>query len=117
MGQAQDTDRQRAARWPCNHLPREVLIDLPAPAPGRAPLPQRIADVLADAIVSRVFRQGHRMPSGAQIAWRFGVSIDTARAAVNLLADRGLVRKLPDRGGAYVRGVEGLGATDQAAHL
>jgi GntR family transcriptional regulator len=57
-----------------------------------------IARNLAERIESGVLPSGSRVPSERELASEYGVSLMTARAAVNLLGQRGLVERRARRG-------------------
>jgi len=58
---------------------------------GKSPLYARIHDVIARHIREKSPPQGSRLPSEAQLAEHFGVSIVTMRTALQLLEEDGLV--------------------------
>jgi DNA-binding GntR family transcriptional regulator len=61
------------------------------------PLPEQIAEVLADEIIERRFSPGSRLPEPA-LAERFGTSRAPIREALYLLDQAGLVERTPRRG-------------------
>lgn len=75
-----------------------MTIDLDGPEP----LYEQIASVLAARIADGTYPPRRRIPSEAQIVDEFGVSRPTARAAVRLLVERGLVRTVRGRGSFVV---------------
>lgn len=60
---------------------------------------EQVHDQLQDLILSGALPQGHRLPTEAQLATRFGVSRATVREALRLLAAGGLVRTAKGTGG------------------
>ncbi|KUN34846.1 GntR family transcriptional regulator [Streptomyces longwoodensis] len=68
---------------------------------GPDPLYQQIADVIAARITDGTYPPRRRIPSESQIVEEFGVSRPTARAAVQLLVERGLVHTVRGKG-SYV---------------
>ncbi|MEU2598441.1 GntR family transcriptional regulator [Streptomyces hirsutus] len=68
---------------------------------GPEPLYEQIAVILAARIADGTYPPRRRIPSEAQIVDEFGVSRPTARAAVQLLVERGLVRTVRGKG-SYV---------------
>lgn len=89
--------------WKTFREPRERLVDLPDLPDAGGSMAQRIAAVLAGGIAGGTFRQGEALPPAASIAHRYGVSVDTARAAVRALISHSLAYRQPG-GHAYVRG-------------
>ncbi|MBX6342257.1 MAG: GntR family transcriptional regulator [Thermomicrobiaceae bacterium] len=67
-------------------------------AAGEAPLYQQIAATLRREIAGGVFRHGQRLPSEDALCARFGVSRITVRAALDQLADEGLVWRQRGKG-------------------
>jgi DNA-binding GntR family transcriptional regulator len=65
---------------------------------GPEPLYEQIAQILAARIADGTYPPRRRIPSEAQIVEEFGVSRPTARAAVQLLVDRGLVVTVRGKG-------------------
>ncbi|GAA2441448.1 GntR family transcriptional regulator [Streptomyces glaucus] len=68
---------------------------------GPDPLYEQIAQILAARIAAGDYPPRRRIPSEAGIVEEFGVSRPTARAAVQLLVERGLVRTVRGKG-SYV---------------
>jgi DNA-binding GntR family transcriptional regulator len=69
---------------------------------GKTPLYLQIAAILRERINSGQIRPGRPLPSEPQLVGEFGVSRLTARKAVRVLADEGLVEVVQGRG-AFVR--------------
>lgn len=65
---------------------------------GPDPLYEQIAEVLAARIADGTYPPRRRIPSEAGLVDEFGVSRPTARAAVQLLVERGLVRTVRGKG-------------------
>ncbi|MFG3048156.1 GntR family transcriptional regulator [Streptomyces sp. NPDC048241] len=65
---------------------------------GPEPLYEQIAGVLAGRIVDGTYPPRRRIPSEMDIVTEFGVSRPTARAAIQLLIDRGLVVTVRGKG-------------------
>ncbi|MFA1552016.1 GntR family transcriptional regulator [Actinomadura chokoriensis] len=84
-----------------------MTVDLDGPEP----LYEQIAEVLAGRIADGTYPPRRRIPSEAAICEEFGVARPTARSAVRLLVERGLVQVVRGKG-AYV--VETAGEVDQA---
>jgi DNA-binding transcriptional regulator YhcF (GntR family) len=61
------------------------------------PLPEQIAEVLADEIIERKVASGSKLPESA-LAERFGTSRAPIREALYLLDQAGLVERTPRRG-------------------
>lgn len=74
-----------------------MTVDLDGPEP----LYEQIADVLAARIADGTYPPRRRIPSEAAICEEFGVARPTARSAIRLLVDRGLVRTMRGKG-SYV---------------
>ncbi|MFJ3811577.1 GntR family transcriptional regulator [Streptomyces sp. NPDC090073] len=68
---------------------------------GPDPLYEQIAAILASRIADGTYPPRRRVPSEAAIVEEFGVSRPTARAAVQLLVERGLVVTVRGKG-SYV---------------
>src|SRR5690606_32483521 len=71
-----------------------MTVDLDGPDP----LYEQIARILEERITAGTYQPRRRIPSEAQLVDEFGVSRPTARAAVQLLVDRGLVHSVPGKG-------------------
>ncbi|MEV8046367.1 GntR family transcriptional regulator [Streptomyces griseoluteus] len=65
---------------------------------GPEPLYEQIATVLAGRIADGTYPPRRRIPSEADVVAEFGVSRPTARAAIQLLIDRGLVVTVRGKG-------------------
>ncbi len=74
-----------------------MTVDLDGPEP----LYQQIADVLAARIADGTYPPRRRVPSEADIVDEFDVSRPTARAAKQLLVERGLITTVRGKG-SYV---------------
>lgn len=74
-----------------------MTVDLDGPEP----LYEQIASVLSARIADGTYPPRRRIPSEADIVAEFGVSRPTARAAVRLLVERGLVVTVRGKG-SYV---------------
>ncbi|MFF9205157.1 GntR family transcriptional regulator [Streptomyces sp. NPDC014986] len=75
-----------------------MTVDLDGPEP----LYEQIAAVLAARIADGTYPPRRRIPSEAGIVDEFSVSRPTARAAVQLLVERGLVRTVRGKGSFVV---------------
>ena len=75
-----------------------MTVDLDGPEP----LYEQIATVLAARIADGTYPPRRRIPSEAAIVDEFGVSRPTARAAVQLLVERGLVHTVRGKGSFVV---------------
>jgi GntR family transcriptional repressor for pyruvate dehydrogenase complex len=58
---------------------------------SRVPLGQRVADALARDIVERGLRDGDPLPSEAELATRFQVSVRVVRDALRALSNQGII--------------------------
>jgi DNA-binding GntR family transcriptional regulator len=65
---------------------------------GKTPVYQQIAAILRDEIGRGVYPPGRPVPSETQLMQRYEVARLTARKAVRVLADEGLVEVVPGRG-------------------
>lgn len=65
---------------------------------GRLPLYTQLANVLAARIASGELPVGRTIPSESRLQQEFGVSRGTARMAVQVLRERGLVDTVHNRG-------------------
>lgn len=72
---------------------------------GGDPAYVRIAKSLGDRIASGVYPEGSRLPSGPQLCADFGVSPMTARRALALLENQGMVSAIQGRG-TFVRSMD-----------
>lgn len=68
---------------------------------GKTPLYLQIAAILRDEIARGVYAPGRPVPSETQLMGRYEVARLTARKAVRVLADEGLVEIVQGRG-SYV---------------
>jgi GntR family transcriptional regulator len=80
-----------------------MAIDLDGPEP----LYEQIATVLAARIADRTYAPRRRIPSEAAICEEFEVARPTARAAIALLVERGLVITVRGKGSYVVEQDEG----------
>jgi len=62
------------------------------------PLPQQLAGIIRAQILSGELEPGQALPSETTLTQTYGVSRNTARAAVALLRDEGLVQTRPQFG-------------------
>ena len=62
------------------------------------PIYVQLADLLAAKIESGELPANHPLPSEKQLQQEYGIARGTARAAVNLLRERGLAFTVPQRG-------------------
>ena len=76
-------------------------VKLPSIDLDHQTFPRRIADRLEQMIIEQDLQPGSRLPSERDLAQRFEVNRATVSDAINLLAQRGLVRKKLGSG-AYV---------------
>ena len=65
---------------------------------GKTPVYQQIAAILRGEIERGTYAPGRPIPSETQLVQRFEVARLTARKAVRVLADEGLVEVVPGRG-------------------
>jgi GntR family transcriptional regulator len=68
----------------------------------RPALPDQLAAILRRDIAAGKYRPGYAIPSGPVLARTYGVALVTARRAVVILAQEGLVEAVKGRG-TYVR--------------
>ncbi|HZC63001.1 MAG TPA: winged helix-turn-helix domain-containing protein [Streptosporangiaceae bacterium] len=68
---------------------------------GKVPVYLQIAAILRDAIARGDYPPGRAVPSESRLMQEHGVARLTARKAVRVLAEEGLVEVVPGRG-AYV---------------
>jgi GntR family transcriptional regulator len=69
---------------------------------GKTPVYLQLAAILRDAIGRGEYAPGRAIPSEARLMQEHGVARETARKAVRVLADEGLVDVVQGRG-VYVR--------------
>lgn len=79
---------------------------------GMRPLYLQVADVIAERIAADVYPVGRRIPSNRAIADEFGVSTNTAEAAVKHLRERGIIQGVHGRG-TFVIAKPDDGAADE----
>jgi DNA-binding GntR family transcriptional regulator len=65
---------------------------------GRLPAYVQLADILTERIRSGELPRGRTIPSEQRLVQDYGVSRGTARRAVLVLRERGLVDTVPQRG-------------------
>lgn len=83
-----------------------MTVDLDGPEP----LYEQIAEVIAARIADGTYPPRRRIPSEAGLCDEFGVARPTARSAIRLLVERGLVRTVRGKG-SFV--VESAGEDDR----
>lgn len=76
-----------------------MTVDLDGPEP----LYEQIATILAGRIADGTYQPRRRVPSEADLVAEFGVARPTARAALQVLIDRGMVVTVRGKG-RYVAG-------------
>ncbi|GAA2978416.1 DNA-binding FadR family transcriptional regulator [Microbacterium terrae] len=80
--------------------PARAVVFAPLDGNGRAAL---VEQRLSDAIVSGILHDGERLPSESDLSRSFGVALVTAREALEVLRDKGLVKTRRGRdGGSFV---------------
>lgn len=79
------------------------------PSSDTRPPYQRMADVLRDEIQRGVLQPGQQLPSHRELQERFEVANMTARSALRVLRDEGLIYTVQGRG-SFVLSPEGEGA-------
>lgn len=62
------------------------------------PIYRQLAAILRERIANGTYAPGTRIPSELTLTQEHGIARDTARAAIRLLRDEGLVVVLPGRG-------------------
>lgn len=76
-------------------------MEVPPFDPAAGP-PQYVYEAMADHLAARIaageLKPGARLPGERDLAGEYQVSIDTARRAVRVLRDRGLVTTLAAKG-------------------
>ena len=80
-----------------------MKVDSNDPRPPYA----QITDALREAIRNGELAPGERLPSGRELATRYGVALMTIQRAIATLRDEGLVRSYRGRG-TFVRGGKAL---------
>lgn len=78
-----------------------MTVDLDGPEP----LYEQIATIFAGRIADGTYQPRRRIPSEADVVAEFGVSRPTARAAIEVLIERGLIVTVRGKG-RYVTGPE-----------
>ncbi|GHG24790.1 GntR family transcriptional regulator [Streptomyces zaomyceticus] len=81
------------------------------PSSDTRPPYKRMADVLRDEIERGVLQPGQQLPSHRELQERFEVANMTARSALRVLRDEGLIHTVQGRG-SYVLSPQGEGAGD-----
>jgi DNA-binding GntR family transcriptional regulator len=69
---------------------------------GPVPPYKQIAEIIRQRIASGVYPKGSRLPTESEMVEAWEVARTTARRAIALLRDEGLVETVPQRG-TYVR--------------
>ncbi|MFJ9585066.1 GntR family transcriptional regulator [Streptomyces acidicola] len=77
--------------------------------PDRRPPYQHAADELRREIKAGRYKPGEQLPSYRELQERFGVANMTARSALGVLRDEGLIYTIQGRG-SFVTDFEGIGA-------
>ncbi|MFQ3559553.1 GntR family transcriptional regulator [Streptomyces gramineus] len=77
--------------------------------PDRRPPYQHAADELRREIKAGRYKPGEQLPSYRELQERFGVANMTARSALGVLRDEGLIYTIQGRG-SFVTDIEGVGA-------
>lgn len=70
---------------------------------GRLPAYVQLADLIAERIGSGELPVGRTIPSEKTLQQEYGVGRNTARQAVKVLRERGLVDTVPQRGTFVIR--------------
>ncbi|SCD93554.1 regulatory protein, gntR family [Streptomyces sp. BpilaLS-43] len=81
------------------------------PSSDTRPPYRRVADVLRDEIQRGALQPGQQLPSHRELQERFEVANMTARSALRVLRDEGLIHTVQGRG-SFVLAPEGEGAGD-----
>lgn len=68
---------------------------------GKVPPYRQVAEILADKIMSGQYPQGSRIPTESELVETFEIARSTARRAVAVLREQGLIETVPTRG-SYV---------------
>src|ERR1700678_4344703 len=97
MGVAGRWERRTGVRAENAHDPKEAVRTMSADAAGSSP-PLHSAGVLADRIAAALVHRepGWRLPRRSALARRYNVSLGEIDVALRDLAQRSLVRRLPD---------------------
>ncbi|MEV0282474.1 GntR family transcriptional regulator [Streptomyces sp. NPDC050610] len=74
---------------------------MPTPMHDQRPPYQQAADAIRDDITAGRLKPGERLPSNRELEERFGVANMTARSALRVLRDEGLIYTVQGRG-SYV---------------
>lgn len=69
----------------------------------------RLAEILNERIADGIYRCGEKIPSEAALSREHGLALMTARQAVGVLVNRGLLERVPGRG-TYVKELSWSGA-------
>jgi GntR family transcriptional repressor for pyruvate dehydrogenase complex len=69
----------------------------------RTPLTEVIAEQLQSYIVGGVFKPGERLPTQEVLSKTFGVSRNTLRLAISIVADNGLIEKRQGSSAIFVK--------------
>lgn len=72
---------------------------------SKEPMYAQLYDILFQDIVNQVYRIGDRIPSESELVERYGVSRITARRAMEMLANNGLIEKRRGYGSVVVSSV------------
>lgn len=92
------TDRLLATQEPVAHFHEDEKIDKKNYVPAYV----QLAQILRQRIAANVYKPGIRLPSESAIAKNFGISAMTARQAIGILHEEGLIDRIQGRG-TFVR--------------
>lgn len=92
------TDSFPAAPEPAAHFHEDEKIDKKNYVPAYV----QLAQILRQRIAGNVYTSGSRLPSESAIAKNFGISAMTARQAIGILHEEGLIDRIQGRG-TFVR--------------
>ena len=65
---------------------------------ARTPPYKQVAEIIGERIKSGTYPKGSRLPSEADLMDEFEIGRNTARRAVGVLRDQGIVETVPTRG-------------------
>jgi len=70
------------------------------------PLYQKLYNSLYDKIVSGEYSDGEKLPTEKELAAQFNVSNITSKKALEMLADKGLIKRVPGRGSFVIKSTD-----------